>query len=637
MKISYNWLKDLVPDLHRPPHEVAQLLTNHSFETVVSQRVADDVVLEADVTPNRAHDCLSMVGIAREVAALLRLSVKEPELARLPEPKSQVAGFSLQIADAKLTPRYMNVLFKGLGQGATPYEMQARLLVMGARPISPVVDITNYVMFEIGNPTHAFAADKLPGKKMGVRPAYAKATAGESLALLDDRVIAVPNGALVITSNDKPVALAGVMGGAGTEVDEGTKDVLLEVANFHPYTIQKAAAALGLRTEAAARFLKGLEPERAGQAAARVAQLLQEICGAEVEGVLDFYPNPPKPTVIAFDPARVSQVAGVPVEPQKAEEILERLRCEIDGKKVVPPADRLDLTGDHDLVEEVVRVVGLENIPANEAAAVGTPQPLPFEIFMREQIRDSLVAQGFTETYNYSFAAEGPLEIINPVSPEQKFLRASLLPGLIANFVKNKAEFHQPLAKANPALFEIGQVFTSEGEKQHLAVMMEGDKEAMRKIWQKLVEDIGIKGNSGVNIRPVTTRYPQPLVAGEINLDALLAVRPGQEAPVKTLEQIRAEASALTQFKEWPKYPAVYRDLSVLVPASTRVETVQEIIERVGGELVVDVDLFDEYQQSLAFHIQYQSPDRTLTDTEISLIHKKIEEALKQELGAQVR
>ncbi len=634
----------------------------------LSDHIPNDTILEADITPNRAHDSLSHLGVAREIAALAGLKVKEPQVAEIPQEK--MGDINIEIADPELSPRYMTIAVDNIQNGFAPLWMQARLLMLDQNPHNALVDITNYVMFEIGNPTHAFDSKKLSGKKMGVR----KAKTDETIKLLDESEQKLSSEMLVVTNDDQPVAIAGVKGGAASQITLETNSSLLEIANFHPFSIQKTALALNLRTEAAARFLKGIDQNLVEVAASRLIYLVGEITGGKVTGFADNYPKPVKPWTITFRPKRASQIAGVDIPNTKAKELLTSIGFKVEETdsnswQVTPPTIRLDVTGEHDVVEEVIRLYGLVNIPATQTDTEA-PEPLSHQLFVRDVIRRELMSLGFTEAYNYSFEpektahmldipVENHVQLKNPIAPEQAQLRTSLLPGLLGNFIKNKAEFQRKNIITERSLFEIGHVYkTGDGgrvpgviETEHLAGI---SLLPIELVLEKLAELLNVSSieviTSGALNQSITkaAKYRLPLYSFEIDLDKLIAtVKPVSRAAPK-LEEILASSSPV-QYEELNRYPSVYRDLSILIDPSEAVEKVKGIIERVGGELLVDTDLFDEYdpdedsqaknatKKSLAFHLEYRAADRTLTDEEVNTVHQKIEKALQEELQSEIR
>lgn len=634
-----------------------------------------DTILECDITPNRAHDCLSHVGIARELAAILKLEVKEPEVAVLPPAEENISGRTVKVEDAAITPRYMNIMSAVAEKGTSPLWLQHRLLMAGLRPISPIVDITNYVMVETGNPSHAFATDKLPGKAMGVR--FGKT--GESLQLLDGTTVTLTPEMLVITSHDTPIALAGIMGGAGTHVDDSTREIVIEIANFHPYAIQKTALKHNLRTEAANRFIKAIEPQRVAMAAARLSHLLQTIIGAKVEGVIDSYADQKNPSSIAFDIPRVKKISLLDTSAQEITSILTRLRFAVEEKDaatilVTPPTDRLDVTGPHDVAEEVVRMVGLVNIPT---AVVSENEPgvaLPHAVMVREALRNQLVVVGFTETYNYSMEPsamahvvgidpKGHLELTNPPAPELTYLRTSLMPGLLATMVKNKPEVLREGKQRERAFFEVGHTYRlGEGgkvpgviEEEYAAGICLGDPTDTIKTMLTTLNIPADKHNEMSRAGTLSSaiakkmKFPGHTIGFfEINLTMMASMVAKTSGAGISLADIKSSTEVPAQFVELNKYPSVFRDLSLLVDPSIPVEKIQGTIEQAGGSLVVDTELFDEYEpdddpgsgakkKSVAFHIEYASADRTLTDEEVNHAHETIIQEVTKELGAEVR
>lgn len=777
MRISYNWLKDFLPDLQQTPEEIAQLLTSRSFETVIADklgidpnivvvkitqigkhpnadrlrlatitdgnkettvvcgapnievgqtvpysppgamvhdgkggqfavqeatirgqkspgmlnslrelglhaehggiwilpaglplgsRLADhvpaDTVLEADITPNRAHDCLGHLGIAREVAALLKTTPKEPDIAALPD---SPGSWQVTIENPADSPRYIVVGLEDVDLAPSPLWMQVRLLAAGGKPKNNLVDISNYVLFETGNPTHVFDADKLSKKEITVR----RARKDETITALDDIEYRLTDDDVVITNNSAPIAIAGVMGGINPGVQENTRNIVLEVANFRPYAIQETSRRLNLRSESSVRFSKGIHPHTAELAAGRAVYLLQEVAGANAVAHMDVYPQPRPKTVVTVRPSRFSHIAGVAIEADEAADILRRLRFTIDDTttvwEVTVPYDRLDIEGEHDIAEEVIRVFGLENIPVGNRAPAGN-KPLSGEIVLRERLRDNLVAIGFTETLAYSFEPISYAEMLgvssiqhlvlsNPPAPELSNLRVSLLPGLLANLVTNRTIFLRNAGRGKEsALFEVGNVYlpgpggrtVGVCESLHVAGVVAGALPDTDTILTSIADAFGV-GPAVVlqtgSIRPLAAeiqrsiKYRTPVLTFEFNLSELV-----HHADSGITWQ-RTGAAEAVQFVPYSKYPSVTRDISMLVAPDVSVEAAQGLIERVGGELVVDVDLFDELewkntgQKSIAFHVEYQAFDRTLTDAEVDEIHTKITGALQNELQGDIR
>lgn len=642
--------------------------------TKLSDHIPPDTILDADITPNRAHDCLSHIGLAREVAAILDLVVTEPKFPALKV--ATLAKWELDINIPNKVPRYLGAELTDVSINPSPLWLQAKLWSMGSKPINNVVDITNYVLFEYGNPIHAFDIAKLPGQKIGVRLAREK----EFITTLDKNKRQLAPDNLIITSDDQPVAVAGVMGGASSEVRDNTDHLFLEVANFAPYTIQQSSTALKIETESSTRFKKGITPALVEPAASRTIQLLTKLAGAKLKGIIEYYPRPVTPPTISFNPKRVSKVSGKDIPDKQAQAILINLRCQVDSTNtpwtITPPVERLDLTGEHDLIEEIIRVTGLDTIAAKQPAIVDQPPALSHQAQWREIIRDLLVSYGLTETYNYSFeddkmlellnvkiAAKQRLSLVNPVSPEQKYMRTTLLPRLMQNLLANKAQLKKKFSGTERDLFEISSTFLAGDtglvsgviEDEHVAGVLVGERATaveVKSIIEAIMALMGITHNPS-DLYTITELESASKLRQKIGLAVFMfefSLSKFIEHAELTPNYTPSLSNQTVQYEAPSKYPPSYRDLSILIDPNVTIEQVQEIIERVGGDLVVDVDLFDVYdaagdsaatdqapRKSLAFHIAYQSPAKTLTDDEVGKLHNKIVSTLQAELHAQLR
>ncbi len=403
-----------------------------------------------------------------------------------------------------------------------------------------------------------------------------------------------------------------------------------------------------------------------GQDALLIAREIAAVTGLSVkEPMLPALHNGKKRT-ITFRPGRASSFAGIDIPVAQAKSILEKLRFVVDDTgdswQVIPPLDRQDIVGEHDVIEEVIRMFGLDKIPSRLELTQSQPTLLPPAIRVREKIRSRLVQAGFTESYNYSFAderadrfmardAEQKLELLNPISPEQSHLRLSLVPGLAANLTNNKAELLKKFSQTEKGLFEIGHVYRPGTggqvagvlEEERVAGIYLGTEAVVREKLGDLAQWVTI-----VSLDAAQLKFQESVVAFECGLAALAEKIPLAEEGALTLAAIQAKQEVPVQFRELNKYPSVFRDLSILIDPDVATENVQEIIERVGGELVADVDLFDIYEpeadsqdrerkKSLAFHIEYQSAEKTLTDDEVARLHNTIVITLQQEIGGQLR
>lgn len=629
----------------------------------MSEHIPHDVVLEVELTPNRAHDCFSHRGLARELAAVLRLPMVEPDISSR-SPKA-LPDWQLTIpADDPDTRAYYGSLLTEVSVADSPMWLQARLWAVGARPINNVVDVTNFVMFELGAPTHTYDADTLPGQIIGVR----RAKVGEVVTTLDGQTQDLTATSLIVTSDDQPIALAGVMGGQATQVRADSSRLFLEAANFYPYTIYTTSQTHGLMTEGSQRWVKDVPVSLASEASARVIQLLEAVTGAKVTGGVARLPQDTHEVKIAFNPARPGKVAGIAVAAQQVQDALVRERCRVDTTKelwqVRPPQDRLDITGQHDLVEDVLRLIGYNSIPSVPPSHHVTGE-LPLTVRWREQIRDLLCSQGYTEMQNMSFAdtqvpdsgqssgATTALVVENPVAPESTELRRDLEPVLLGRVVANRSEFGKS-GVAEDAVFEFGKVFSVgdgdhiEGvhETEQLVCVIVGERatlEYAHDLQQRIANTMGLpKHDRGAaRVIDINTALGKkirlPIAILSINFTAAVAV-----ATEQPTFQVAAPVDTDVIYEPFSRYPAVYRDLSVATDSVVTVEAIQNIIERVGGELVVEVDLFDEYQAedgtaSLAFHIAYQATNRTLTGEEVATLHNTIVKSLHTELDVSIR
>ena len=626
----------------------------------------DDEILDIDVTPNRP-DLLSVVGVAREVAALYELpfAIPDPALRESGSPAHELA--SVAIEDAKGCPRYLARVITGVRIGPSPWWMQRRLLACGMRPISGPVDVTNYVLLERGHPLHAFDLVRLRGRAIVVRrPRKNEAR----FTTLDGVERTLTREDVAICDAEGPVAVGGIMGGADSEVGEETSEVLLEAAYFAPERILRTARRLGLRTEASVRFERGADPEAVPAAAARAAQLFAEVCGGAVApGAIDAYPRPIKRRPIRLRVARTNGLLGVTFAAKDMATSLEALGCRVESQtrtslRVTAPSFRPDLAAEIDLVEEVARRYSYDKIPSTLPAA-GRAGGLTRDQSLRRVVRRLLLGAGLSEAHTLSMLSpkmpdrlrlsedhpwRTTLRIANPLSEEESALRPSLLPGLLLAASKNVAR-----RNTSVALFEIGSAFipTEEelpDEPLRAAWLLTGDAPAgwhaphreydfydAKGVAQRLVEGLGVDGLrfeaaerepmhpgrcarvllGDLEVGVVAEIHPR--AARGVDLEARVAVGEIDLAPLLAASR---EASA----GELPRFPAADRDLALLVPADTPAAAVEDAIRGAAGPLLEEIRVFDVYtggavaqegKVSLAFSLRFRAPDRTLTDAEV--------------------
>jgi len=683
MKISYNWLKEYVKNLPKP-EKLADFLTMHSFEVEGIEKVGNDYVLDIDVLPNRAHDCLSHIGIAREVATVSSLRFKVPSL-KLSEDRSLKTGdfVSVEVKDSELCPRYTARVITDIKVGSSPKWLRERIEAVGQQSINNIVDATNYVAFEIGQPLHAFDAEKLTGKKIIIR----RAKKGEKITTLDNEKCDLDNDVLIIADSKDPIAIAGIKGGKKAEIDKNTKTIILESANFNLHNVHKSSRKLGIATESSLRFEHGLDPNLASEAIDRLAGLIQKIAGGKItKGMIDVYPIKLRPRKIGVGLFKVNNLLGVKISETEVIKIFDLLGFKVEKKidrlLVEVPTRRLDIEIPEDLIEEVGRIYGYEKIPSKPPLGILVSAKPDDLRSLRNKVKDILEGLGLSEVYNYSFIGEEDLkklkqspknyiELENPLSVDLKYLRRDLIIGLLKNTRDNFRHFGEG------RLFELGKVYLKD-EKMMLAGIIwrkTNERELfyeIKGIVDGLLNKLGISnqwyddvkatsewGNkafwhSGISAE-IKIGNEEIGFVGAINPEILskFGINPakigkaGGSAAAFNLdfELLLKLINEELIYQHPSKYPAVIRDIAVLVNRGDRVADVLNVINSVGGELVRDVDLFDMYEggemprnkKNLAFHIVYQSDERTLTDKEVDKIHNRIVREVSKRMGWEVR
>jgi phenylalanyl-tRNA synthetase beta chain len=654
-----------------------------------------DVVFEIDVLPNMAR-CLSLIGIAREVAALTGQALKLPPH----EPQSSgpaIAGqVQVTIENPVLSPRYSAMLLKGVKLGPAPHWMQRQLIYSGMRPISNVVDVTNFVMLEWGQPLHAFDYDKLVARAGGKAPTIIvrPARVGETLKTLDNQERKLTPDMLVIADTAGPVALAGVMGGAETEVSNTTTNVLLESASFDFLSVRRTMKALNLPSEASVRFSKGVPPDAVPAAAGRAAELMRQYASATVcAGIVDVYPAPLAPRVIDLPMSEVKRLLGIDLPIEDCARILGTLEFRVEqtasnALHVVAPPHRIDIQeGAADLIEDLARLHGYDRLPSTLLTDALPEQSNNEALLFEERIRDLLTKMGLQEAVTYSLttpenenrlglAGGDYVRLVNPISSERSVMRRSVLAGVLEIAERN-------LHHANAVrLFEIGSVYLPRaGEKlpdepRRLAIVLCGRRRPeswadagkgdvatldfydIKGMVEALAEALHLPE---VHYQPATApglhpRRTAELLSGQATLGAFGELHPEATIALKLegrtvlageldLDALRSVSPIRFRARPVSQYPAALRDVAVIVSEDVAAERLEAEIRQAGGDLLSGMNLFDVYrgdsiaagQKSLAYALSYQALDRTLTDKEVDKAHKKIEDRLKQVLKAQIR
>ncbi len=669
------------------PHEL------NPGDDVLAYLGLKDEVLELEITPNRP-DCLSMIGVAREVAAIFGLRLTRPLPVIEEESPPQISELArVDIADPDLCSRYTARMLRGAAIGPAPLWMQTRLRAAGIRPISNIVDITNYVMWECGQPLHAFDARRIQDGHIIVR----RAAEGERMTTLDGAERELDPGMLLITDPAGPIALAGVMGGENSEVADDTSDVLLESAHFEPTSIMRTSKLLGLSSEASRRFERGSDPSGTAWAADRAIELMRSYAGGKImAGTLDARPRVIEPARVSLRVLRTAQLIGIDLDAATAADLLESIDIEIgeigpaEGEPIlqaVVPTFRPDLEREIDLVEEVARLWGYDRIPPTLPASRGRYGRLTVDQRQMRNIRDVLAACGLFEVVTYGFTAERqlrrmhpdgrdvPLDLVrlrNPISDDMAVMRTTILPALLGVLDYNLRRRNTELG-----IFELGRVFLPREdqdlpeETMRLAVALGGLW--AQKEWDREAEEVDfytLKGIvevllNGLNIREWSlTRPASPwlhpgkaatLQAGGTRLGEFGELKPGvaeayevkQNTQVMELDvtALLSAAHPLPEFVEIGRYPAMRRDIALVMDEGVTQAEVEAVIRRAGGDLLRDVRLFDIYRgeqvgagkKSLAFTLTYFSEERTLEEAEVSAVESAILAALQKELSIGVR
>ncbi len=639
-----------------------------------------DYILDIDLTPNRP-DCLSVLGVAREIYALGGRNLKKisPKVKEVSQRAS--AHFKVIIENKNDCPRYAARIIKNVSIKNSPAWLVQKIEALGIRAINNVVDATNYVMLELGHPLHAFDLKHFPSEKVLVRRGFPR----ERMRTLDgvERELSPVN--LLITNGEEPVAIAGIIGGEKSEVTDSTSDILLESACFNPQVIRQGRMALGIITEASQRFEKGTSPEAVCLALDRASQLIAENSGGEVlQGRVDNYSQPEKAKTMVLIPERVNQLLGTQLKSKEMVSILKKLEfpVELNGKlKIKVPHFRRDIFHYSDLVEEIARIYGYEKIPISQKAGGNLVTALPPEERFLKKIRNILVGLGFSETVTNSFISPKdqeslevrfhPIRVLNPISEELSVLRRSLLPSLLSVI-----QWNQNRKESDLRIFEIGKVYgkNPDGtmvERTNLGLVLTGNR--FPQSWEAKEEKVdffNLKGSWEALDENLELRKTD-VVAEESSL-----FEPGQSFTLRIGSQVIGEMGKVTQeflenfdikeelyfleiellklmefqsqtkkFEPLPKFPPVDRDLALVVEDEIYSSQIIEKIKKTGGDLVEEVNLFDIYRgdqipegkKSLAYAIRYRSTNKTLTDSEVDEIHNDIVTQLKQHFRAQIR
>ncbi len=629
-------------------------------------------IIEFEITSNRP-DCLSVIGLARETAA----TFDRPFTLKTPEVKGCGGDIhdyvSISVSDPEGCLRYCGKVVKNVKIGPSPKWMQDRLKACGIRAISNIVDITNYIMLEYGQPMHAFDLRDLEGAAINVR----RAQNGETLTTLDDIPRVLDDSMLMICDGKKPVGVAGVMGGQNSEIKEDTTTILFESATFKAPMVRKTARKLGLRTESSARYEKGLDPENTEPAILRACELVELLgCGEVVDGMIDIRGNKTEPNVIPFDPAKINAFLGTDIDRSFMEKALKALDFTVNADSVIPPTFRADVEGFADVAEEVLRIYGYDKIPSTlmcgeTAHSVKTPSQK-----LEDMVKTLLCACGMNEIVTFSFTnpnlfeklclpADSPLRntvtISNPLGEENSIMRTTAIHSMLETLARNR-NFKADAAK----LFELATIYLPGGEgelpeeRKVISLGMYGgcDFYDLKGIIETLFDSVGLSGARFLPESENSTFHPgrcASICVGKKEIGIMGQVHPAvcDNYDVDTeiyvaqinMPDLLTYAKNTKTYSPLPKYPAVTRDLALLVDDSVLAADIESVMKKKAKKLFSSLTLFDVYKgkqvpegkKSMAYKLTLQSMDKTLTDVEVNETVSEVLSALEKELGAVLR
>ena len=603
MRISYNWLKWYIPEIPKT-EKLRDIFTYHLCEVENIEKRGDDTIFDINILPNRAHDLLSHLGVARELASLLNISFKDPTpMYKIPETKSTNLKIKLETDKCY---RYMGRIVRNVKIEPSPDWVQKHLESIGQRSINSIVDATNIVMYDSGQPCHAFDLDKLANEILIIR----QAKEGESITTLDGKEVKLSSMDMVIADEKNVLAIAGVKGGKLAEVDRNTRNILIEVANFDPVSVRKTSKRMGILTDSSKRFENNLSPEIVFYAMREISGLLVEYGGFEFEEIIDIYPSKQKFRELSFSADKISKILGVAVSETWIEDILKRYNFEYENKnrefKIVIPPARFDLEIEEDMAEEIGRILGYDKVKP-KIPKIDFKSKQNEEFNKIKKAREYLLSEGYSEIMTYTFHEKGKVEVLESAS-DKKFLRETLEGKYLVGGFEHAIGFNStilPLLNIKNfnefKIFEIGKIWSPE-EKIHV-IYFSGKKHT----------------------------EPQ-----EMSLENFYKTIPSTFTP--KLDKYSLE----TKFKMWSMYPFITRDIAVWVPENVSSGEIEKVIKNNVGELVIrGPELFDQFKKgnqiSYAFKLVFQSYERTLTDDEVNEIMAKIGHKISENSSWQIR
>lgn len=683
MRVSLDWLKEYIK-FSMSEEELSAMLTMAGLEVESSEKTDSDTVIEINVTPNRP-DCLSILGIAKEVSALAGLSIRFPDCEIRDD--EEECGAQITISDEDLCSRYAGRLIRDVRIGESPEYIRKRLEKSGMRPINNIVDVTNYVMLEMGHPLHAFDSERISGSAIRV----GRAGSGVRIKTIDGIERNMPADSLLIWDSSRPVAIAGIMGGMDSEVEAGTKNIFLESAYFLPSSVRRTSRLLGLKTEASYRFERGADIEIVDKALDRAALMISRLAGGRVSAKKDVYAAPFQSRGIKVRYDKVNKTLGLSLAGEEISAIMQRLGIRHekgpDHLIAMPPSFRPDIAGEADVIEEAARLYGYDRIPVTVPQMKMSARRKADKHLRVEAVKEAMRTSGFTEVVNYSFMNEAmlvmlgmsgkdhramPVRIKNPIKAEEPFLRTMLLPSLVQNLVHNLSSGNKDIR-----LFELSRVFVDTGdalpvETHSLGAIFFMDKSnalwkeaapgfyLVKGVFESMMEDLRmldyrLEKSSEPFLHPgrsadifVSNEKTGFIGALHPDVAAMLPLKvPEPEIIVLEvgIENMLISAPYKTAYSPVQKYPYIERDVALIVDDSLPASAITGHARAYPTELIEDAVIFDFYKgsnipegkKSVAFTIRYRAANRTLTDSEIEDLHNRVVGAVCEATGGSVR
>jgi len=682
VKVSYNWLKDYI-DIHIDPKKFADVLTMTGANVASWEKIGNDYIFDFEITANRA-DCLSLIGIAREGAASLGKKLKMPQelsanrKAKPGHSKEKPFGISLEAAD--LCSRYTARVIRNVEVVPSPEWLKSRIISAGLRPVNNIVDITNFVLLETGQPLHAFDLDRLNG---GIR--IRRAEKGEKIITIDNVPRECADSTLVVADDDKAIAIAGVMGGASTEVTDMTKNILLESASFNPISIRRTSRHMGLSSESSYRFERRIDESMVLRASERAAGLIRQIAGGELGPVSDAGKKKGYKKVIPFDLQKTNSLLGMAIDKKKAFKILKALGFLVEEKKgkasVSVPSFRGDVKSLVDLSEEIARIHGYDSIPSTIPKIVGNTSIKEFIDIFEEKISRILTRLGLNEIITYSLTSRSTIRelgigegrvipIKNPLSIDQEIMRPSMLGGMLG------AISHNLKRKAKGIMFfEIGKIYNEKNasflEESVLSLGLAGLKHEdwknhrgnfdfydLKGILERLLIGLGLAKDIVFKKEtiPALEDRGSTIVEYDGEIIAYLGEVTGEVCKKFDIEKnvffaeillnkLEKKVNLRKRYAPYSRYPSILRDMSIVVDKEVTFYEITRIVKELGKGLVKETSLVDLYKgkqipenkRALLYRIEYASRDKTLQDSEIDKLHTEVRNALSEKLNASFR